>query len=165
MNIHIYKKSEIIIEFESFIVSSQSCTWPILAIGSHLSRQRSVRCVASQPAPIRNPPDSSCFMLATCTRSSPLSSLITRSVSTAFAFSPHDVILLRLLLLLLLLLLLAQRAQLQAGSGQDKEAWEEFLREQQRLKDQVDEEHAKAVGRLSTQYSEMKKDLEKIAPF
>ena len=42
---------------------------------------------------------------------------------------------------------------------------EQYLREQQRLKDQVDEEHAKAVGRLSTQYSEMKKDLEKIAPF
>ncbi|KAK0153677.1 Biogenesis of lysosome-related organelles complex 1 subunit 5 [Merluccius polli] len=58
-----------------------------------------------------------------------------------------------------------ESAQLQASTGQEKEAWEAFLREQQRLKEQVDEEHAKAVGRLSTQYSEMKKDLEKISPF
>ncbi|KAM3860375.1 biogenesis of lysosome-related organelles complex 1 subunit 5-like [Diretmus argenteus] len=46
-----------------------------------------------------------------------------------------------------------------------KEEWEEFLKEQQRLREEVDEEHAKAVGRLSTQYSEMKKDLSKLSPF
>ncbi|KAM4606756.1 biogenesis of lysosome-related organelles complex 1 subunit 5 [Polymixia lowei] len=52
-----------------------------------------------------------------------------------------------------------QSTQLLASIERRKEEWEEFLREQQRLKEEVDEEHAKAVGRLSTQYSEMKKDL------
>lgn len=62
-------------------------------------------------------------------------------------------------------MLLTQSAQLQAGVAQEREAWEEFLREQQHLRDQVDEEHAKAVGRLSTHYSEMKSDLERMVPF
>ncbi|XP_043961469.1 biogenesis of lysosome-related organelles complex 1 subunit 5-like [Gambusia affinis] len=35
----------------------------------------------------------------------------------------------------------------------------EFLKEQQRLKEEVDEEHAKAVGEISTRFSEKKKDL------
>lgn len=43
--------------------------------------------------------------------------------------------------------------------------WEDFLKEQARLKEAVDEEHVKAVGRLSTQYSEMKKDLDKFSHF
>lgn len=45
-----------------------------------------------------------------------------------------------------------------------KDEWAEFLKEQQRLKQEVDEEHAKAVGQLSTQYSEKKKDLTKLSP-
>lgn len=40
-----------------------------------------------------------------------------------------------------------------------KEDWTEFLKEQQRLKEEVDEEHAKAVGELSTRFNEKKKDL------
>lgn len=48
---------------------------------------------------------------------------------------------------------------MQASVARRREDWEGFLREQQRLKEEVDEEHAKAVGRLSAQYSEMKKDL------
>lgn len=46
-----------------------------------------------------------------------------------------------------------------------KDEWADFLKEQQRLKEQVDEEHAQAVGQLSTQYSEKKKDLDKLLPF
>ncbi|KAL6098012.1 bloc1s5 [Pungitius sinensis] len=45
-----------------------------------------------------------------------------------------------------------------------KDEWAEFLKEQQRLKEEVDEEHARAVGQLSTQYSEKKKDLSKFPP-
>lgn len=40
-----------------------------------------------------------------------------------------------------------------------KEDWSEFLKEQQVLKEEVDEEHAKAVGELGTRFSEKKKDL------
>ncbi|KAF3836064.1 hypothetical protein F7725_028622 [Dissostichus mawsoni] len=40
----------------------------------------------------------------------------------------------------------------------------EFLKEQQRLKEEVDEEHAKAVGQLSTTYNEKKNDLTKFSP-
>lgn len=54
-----------------------------------------------------------------------------------------------------------QSTQLQANMEQMKEEWAEFLKEQQRLKEEVDVEHAKAVGQLSTQYSEKKKDLAK----
>ena len=46
-----------------------------------------------------------------------------------------------------------------------KADWEEFLKQQAAMKEEVDEEHAKAVGRLSAQYSEMKKDLAKSAHF
>lgn len=43
-----------------------------------------------------------------------------------------------------------------------KEDWAEFLKEQQRLKEEVDEEHARAVGQLSTKYNEKKKELAKF---
>lgn len=55
-----------------------------------------------------------------------------------------------------------QSTQLQESMGHLKDEWAEFLKEQQRLKEEVDEEHAKAVGELSTKYNEMKKDLEKL---
>lgn len=54
-------------------------------------------------------------------------------------------------------------SQVQASSEHLKEEWAEFLKEQQRLKEEVDEEHAKAVGRLSSVYSEKKKDLDKFS--
>lgn len=56
-----------------------------------------------------------------------------------------------------------QSPQLQENMEHLKEDWAEFLKEQQRLKEEVDKEHAKAVGELSTKYDEMKKDLEKLA--
>ncbi|XP_013863891.1 biogenesis of lysosome-related organelles complex 1 subunit 5 [Austrofundulus limnaeus] len=56
-----------------------------------------------------------------------------------------------------------QGAQLQASMETLKEDWTEFLREQQRLKEAVDEEHAKAVGELSTRFSEKKKDLVQLS--
>lgn len=58
-----------------------------------------------------------------------------------------------------------QSTQLQANMERLKDEWADFLKEQQRLKEQVDEEHAQAVGQLSTQYSEKKKDLDKLLPF
>lgn len=54
-----------------------------------------------------------------------------------------------------------QSTQLQVNMERLKEEWAEFLKEQQRLKEEVEEEHAKAVGQLSTQYNEMKKELTK----
>ncbi|XP_068565801.1 biogenesis of lysosome-related organelles complex 1 subunit 5 [Cebidichthys violaceus] len=57
-----------------------------------------------------------------------------------------------------------QSTQLQGNMERLKDEWAEFLKEQQRLKEEVDEEHAKAVGQLSTQYSEKKKDLTKLSP-
>lgn len=57
-----------------------------------------------------------------------------------------------------------QSTQLQANMERLKDEWAEFLKEQQRLKEEVDEEHAKAIGQVSTQYSEMKKDLTKLSP-
>lgn len=57
-----------------------------------------------------------------------------------------------------------QSTQLQAHREHLKDEWAEFLKEQQRLKEEVDEEHAKAVGELSTKYSEKKKDLDKFSP-
>lgn len=57
-----------------------------------------------------------------------------------------------------------QSNQLQANMDCLKEDWAEFLKEQQRLKEEVDEEHAKAVGQLSAQYSEKKKELDKLSP-
>lgn len=56
-----------------------------------------------------------------------------------------------------------QGAQLQANMEKLKEDWTEFLKEQQRLKEAVDEEHAKAVGELSTHFSEKKKDLAQLS--
>ncbi|XP_037549788.1 biogenesis of lysosome-related organelles complex 1 subunit 5 [Nematolebias whitei] len=52
-----------------------------------------------------------------------------------------------------------QGVQLQANMEKLKEDWTEFLKEQQRLKEEVDEEHAKAVGELSTRFNEKKKEL------
>ncbi|XP_029385309.1 biogenesis of lysosome-related organelles complex 1 subunit 5 [Echeneis naucrates] len=58
-----------------------------------------------------------------------------------------------------------QSTQLQTNMEHLKEQWADFLKEQQRLKEEVDEEHNKAVGRISTHYSEMKIDLMKSPPF
>ncbi|KAM4544069.1 biogenesis of lysosome-related organelles complex 1 subunit 5-like [Fundulus diaphanus] len=52
-----------------------------------------------------------------------------------------------------------QNTGLQANMEELKEDWAEFLKEQQRLKEEVDEEHAKAVGELSSRFSVKKKDL------
>ncbi|XP_044033149.1 biogenesis of lysosome-related organelles complex 1 subunit 5 [Siniperca chuatsi] len=57
-----------------------------------------------------------------------------------------------------------QSTQLQANMERLKDEWAEFLKEQQRLKEEVDEEHAKAVGQLSAQYTEKNKDLTKFPP-
>ncbi|XP_068438133.1 biogenesis of lysosome-related organelles complex 1 subunit 5 [Clinocottus analis] len=57
-----------------------------------------------------------------------------------------------------------QSTQLQGNMERLKDEWTEFLKEQQRLKEEVDEEHAKAVGQLSARYSEKKKDLTKFSP-
>lgn len=46
-----------------------------------------------------------------------------------------------------------------------KEERTEFLKKQQRLKEEVDEEHDKAVGELTTKYCEMQKELTKFSPF
>jgi len=58
-----------------------------------------------------------------------------------------------------------QNTHLQLCLERRKLDWDEFLKEQSRLKEEVDEEHAKAVGRLSAQYDEMKKDLTKYSSF
>lgn len=52
-----------------------------------------------------------------------------------------------------------QGTQLQTNMERLKDEWAEFLKEQQRLKEEVDEEHAKAVGQLSAHYAEKKKEL------
>uniref|UniRef100_A0A8D3BDA0 Biogenesis of lysosome-related organelles complex 1 subunit 5 n=1 Tax=Scophthalmus maximus TaxID=52904 RepID=A0A8D3BDA0_SCOMX len=57
-----------------------------------------------------------------------------------------------------------QSTQLQMNMERLKEEWADFLKEQQRLKEEVDEEHARAVGQLSTHYSEKKMDLTKFSP-
>ncbi|XP_062235976.1 biogenesis of lysosome-related organelles complex 1 subunit 5 [Platichthys flesus] len=57
-----------------------------------------------------------------------------------------------------------QSNQMQLNMERLKEEWADFLKEQQRLKEEVDEEHAKAVGQLSTHYSEKKMDLAKFSP-
>ncbi|XP_047424786.1 biogenesis of lysosome-related organelles complex 1 subunit 5 [Mugil cephalus] len=56
-----------------------------------------------------------------------------------------------------------QSNQLQTNLEQLKEEWAEFLKEQQRLKEEVDAEHARAVSEVSTRYSEKKKDLAKFS--
>ncbi|XP_053793691.1 biogenesis of lysosome-related organelles complex 1 subunit 5 isoform X1 [Vidua chalybeata] len=43
--------------------------------------------------------------------------------------------------------------------------WEEFMKEQQNKRAEVDEEHRKAMERLKEQYSEMEKELAKYASF
>ncbi|CAB1341159.1 unnamed protein product [Coregonus sp. 'balchen'] len=58
-----------------------------------------------------------------------------------------------------------QSTQLQVTIDRRKEDWDKFLKEQQRLEEEVDKEHAKAVGRLSIMYSNMKKDLAKFSHF
>ncbi|XP_044196281.1 biogenesis of lysosome-related organelles complex 1 subunit 5 [Thunnus albacares] len=58
-----------------------------------------------------------------------------------------------------------QSTELQANMEHLKDEWADFLKEQQRLKEEVDEENAKAVGQLSTLYSEKKKELAKLSPF
>ncbi len=58
-----------------------------------------------------------------------------------------------------------QNTHLQVCAERRKQDWEEFLKEQSWLKEEVDEEHAKAVGRLSAQYNDMKKDLAKYSSF
>ncbi|XP_061614275.1 biogenesis of lysosome-related organelles complex 1 subunit 5 isoform X2 [Phyllopteryx taeniolatus] len=55
-----------------------------------------------------------------------------------------------------------QSSQLQENMERMKDEWADFLKEQQRWKEEVSEEHAKAVGQVSTQYSEKKKDLDKL---
>lgn len=58
-----------------------------------------------------------------------------------------------------------QSTQLQANMDRLKDEWGEFLKEQQRLKDKVDEEHNKAVGELSAKYTKMQNELTKFPPF
>ncbi|XP_017285312.1 biogenesis of lysosome-related organelles complex 1 subunit 5 [Kryptolebias marmoratus] len=56
-----------------------------------------------------------------------------------------------------------QGTQLQANMEKLKEDWTEFLKEQQRLKEEVEEEHAKTVGELSIRFSEKKKELAQLS--
>ncbi|XP_034026950.1 biogenesis of lysosome-related organelles complex 1 subunit 5 [Thalassophryne amazonica] len=58
-----------------------------------------------------------------------------------------------------------QSTKLQANMEHLKDEWTEFLKEQQRLKEKVDEEHAKNVGQLSARYSKIKEDLDKLSDF
>ncbi|XP_077411117.1 biogenesis of lysosome-related organelles complex 1 subunit 5 isoform X1 [Vanacampus margaritifer] len=55
-----------------------------------------------------------------------------------------------------------QSSQLQENMERLKDEWADFLKEQQRLKEEVGEEHVKAVGQVSARYSEKKKDLENL---
>ncbi|NWS43413.1 BL1S5 protein, partial [Probosciger aterrimus] len=43
--------------------------------------------------------------------------------------------------------------------------WEEFMKEQENKRAEVDEEHRKAMERLKEQYSDMEKELAKYTPF
>ncbi|XP_009864756.1 PREDICTED: biogenesis of lysosome-related organelles complex 1 subunit 5-like, partial [Apaloderma vittatum] len=59
---------------------------------------------------------------------------------------------------------------LQAGKQMAREEkrvthWEEFMKEQQNKRAEVDEEHRKAVERLREQYSGMEKELAKYVSF
>ncbi|XP_066578233.1 biogenesis of lysosome-related organelles complex 1 subunit 5 isoform X1 [Amia ocellicauda] len=58
-----------------------------------------------------------------------------------------------------------ESSNLQACEDRRKAEWEEFMKEQSRRREAIDEEQAKAVGRLSAQYSEMEKDLAKFSTF
>ncbi|XP_015475401.1 biogenesis of lysosome-related organelles complex 1 subunit 5 [Parus major] len=60
--------------------------------------------------------------------------------------------------------------KLQADKGMAREEkciahWEEFMKEQQNKRAEVDEEHRKAMERLKEQYSEMEKELAKYVSF
>uniref|UniRef100_H3CJH6 Biogenesis of lysosome-related organelles complex 1 subunit 5 n=1 Tax=Tetraodon nigroviridis TaxID=99883 RepID=H3CJH6_TETNG len=54
-----------------------------------------------------------------------------------------------------------QSHQLQETMCHLKDEWNEFLKEQQRLKMEVDDEHNEAVRQLTTKYCEMEKELMK----
>lgn len=54
-----------------------------------------------------------------------------------------------------------QSPQLQETMCHLKEEWAEFLKEQQRLRMEVDEEHNEAVQQLTAKYCEMEKELVK----
>ncbi|XP_063062270.1 biogenesis of lysosome-related organelles complex 1 subunit 5 [Engraulis encrasicolus] len=58
-----------------------------------------------------------------------------------------------------------QSTHMQVCMERRKADWEEFLKQQAVLKEEVDEEHAKAVSRLSSLYTDMKKDLGKFNTF
>lgn len=45
-----------------------------------------------------------------------------------------------------------------------KDEWAEFLKEQQRLRMEVDDEHNEAVRQLTAKYCEMEKELIKSYP-
>ncbi|KAM9774958.1 biogenesis of lysosome-related organelles complex 1 subunit 5 [Syngnathus typhle] len=55
-----------------------------------------------------------------------------------------------------------QSGQLQENIGRLKDEWADFVKEQQRLKEEVSQEHAEAVRQVSTLYSEKKKELEQL---
>ncbi|XP_068604085.1 biogenesis of lysosome-related organelles complex 1 subunit 5 [Brachionichthys hirsutus] len=57
-----------------------------------------------------------------------------------------------------------QSAQLQANMECLKDEWAEFLKKQQRLKEEVDEEYAEAAEQLRTKYTESEHDLTKFKP-
>lgn len=61
-------------------------------------------------------------------------------------------------------LVFLQSTQLQENLDHLKDQWADFLKEQQRLKTQVDEEHDEAVRQLTTKYCEMEKELIKSYP-
>ncbi|KAK1173651.1 biogenesis of lysosome-related organelles complex 1 subunit 5 isoform X1, partial [Acipenser oxyrinchus oxyrinchus] len=58
-----------------------------------------------------------------------------------------------------------QSTKLLACQERCKAEWEAFVKEHTVKKEAVDQEHAQAVGQLSTHYSDMKKDLTRFAPF
>ncbi|NXI56769.1 BL1S5 protein, partial [Chloroceryle aenea] len=58
-----------------------------------------------------------------------------------------------------------QADKLLAGKEKRVAQWEEFMREQQKKRAEVDEEHRKAMERLREQYSQMEKELTKYGSF
>ncbi|KAM9332030.1 biogenesis of lysosome-related organelles complex 1 subunit 5 [Pholidichthys leucotaenia] len=56
-----------------------------------------------------------------------------------------------------------QGIQLQTNMEKLKEDWNEFLKEQQQLKEDINEEHTRAIAQLSIKYSEKKKELAKFS--
>lgn len=57
-----------------------------------------------------------------------------------------------------------QSPRLQENLDHLKEEWAEFLKEQQRLKTRVDDEHDEAVRQLTAKYCEMEKELMESYP-